>query len=98
MKCILKLTLRDVRKIRRQFRSECLSGQRKNLRLTIRRGWNNFFKNFAKFFAKVLDKCNSIEYNEIELAMQVGGIPNFLVVFFGGTVGNNKSATNKIYG
>lgn len=27
--------------------------------------------------------------------MQAGGIPNFLVVFFGGMVGNNKSATNK---
>ena len=30
--------------------------------------------------------------------MQAGGIPNFLVVFFGGMAGNNKSATNKIYG
>ena len=29
--------------------------------------------------------------------MQAGGIPNFLVVFFGGMAGNNKSATNKIY-
>lgn len=57
-----------------------------------------FFQEFCKIFAKALDKCISIEYNEIELAMQVGGIPNFLVVFFGGMVGNNKSATNKIYG
>ena len=47
------------------------------MHLTIRRGWNNFFKNFAK----ALDKCNSIEYNEIELAMQVGGISELLVVF-----------------
>ena len=45
----------------------------------------------------LLEKCNSIEYNEIELAMQVGGIPNFWLSFwrYGG---KNKSATNKIYG
>ena len=30
--------------------------------------------------------------------MQAGGIPNFLVVFFGGMAGNNKSATNKSMG
>ena len=65
--------------------------------MTIRRGWNNFFKEFCKIFAKALDKCNSIEYNEIELAMQVGGNPNFWLSFwrYGG---NNKSATNKFMG
>lgn len=39
------------------------------------------FQEFCKIFTKALDKFDSIEYNEKELAMQVGGIPNFLVVF-----------------
>lgn len=30
--------------------------------------------------------------------MQAGGIPNFLVVFFVGMAGNNKSATIKFMG
>ena len=58
------------------------------MRLTIRRGWNNFFKNFAKFFknfakffTKALDKCNSIEYNEIELVNASGWDSELLVVF-----------------
>lgn len=50
--------------------------------MTIRRGWNNFFNNFANFFfAKALDKCNSIEYNEIELANASGWVSELLVVF-----------------
>ena len=53
------------------------------MRLIIRRGWNNFFfffKNFANF-CKTLDKCNSIEYNEIELANASGWDSELLVVF-----------------
>ena len=51
------------------------------MRLTIRRGWNNFFQEFCEIFAKALDKCNSIEYNEIELANASGWDSELLVVF-----------------
>ena len=37
---------------------------------------------FSRILRKVIDKCDSIEYNEIELAMQVGGIPNFWLSFW----------------
>ena len=56
------------------------------------------FKNFAKFFAKALDKCNSIEYNEIELVNASGWDSELLVVFLAVWWEIIKVQQIKIYG